>query len=315
MKDVAKQRTIALLSHNGAGKTSLAEALLFYTKVTSRLGSVLEGSSILDAEPEEIKRKSSISAAFHSLPWKKHQITIVDTSGDENFLNDTKTVLNGVDAAIVVLDSVDGVKVCTEKTWEFANNYKLPRMIVINKMDRERADFYGALEDINQSLDSGPKATLVFLPIGAEANFKGVVSLLTGKAYMYDSEGKVTEGEAPADMSDDIAHWREKMVEAVAEADDVLLEKFLEGQEISPEEITTAYKAEILACKLAPVLPAAGLKLIGLQNILDMILNLPSPLDRNARPGKKIDGTDDSRPPAPEAPFSGLVIKTVVDPF
>jgi elongation factor G len=275
----------------------------------------MDGSSVLDSDPEEIKRKSSINAAFHSIPWKKHQITFIDTSGDENFLNDAKTVLNGVDAVVTLVDAVDGVKVSTEKTWEFSNNYKLPRMIVINKMDRERADFFGVLEDINQSLDTGPRAIPVFLPIGAEAEFKGLVSLLTGRAYLYGEGGKVAEGEAPADMADQIAEWREKMVEAVAEADDVLLEKFLEGQEITPDEIMEAYKAEILACKLAPTLPAAGLKMIGLQNILDMILNLPSPLDRGARPGKKMNGEADSREPDPAAPFSALVLKTVVDPF
>ncbi len=312
MKDVAKQRTIALIAHNGAGKTSLAEAMLFYTKVTNRLGSVMDGSSILDSEPEEVKRKSSINSAFHSLPWKKHQITLVDTPGDENFLNDTRTVLNGVDSAVLLVDAVNGVKVSTEKTWDFADFYKLPRLIIINKMDRERADFFGTLEDINQSLSS-PQAVPVFLPIGAEADFKGMVSLLTGKAYIYDEGGKVTEGPAPADMADLIAEWKEKMVEAVAEADDVLLEKFLEGQEISPEEVMEAYKKEILAVKIAPVVPAAGLKMIGLQNILDMILNLPSPQDRGARPGKNPGGEEESREPDPSAPFSGLVLKTVAD--
>lgn len=315
MKDVAKQRTIAFIAHNGAGKTTLAEALLFYTKVTNRLGSVAEGTSILDFEPEEVKRTSSINAAFHTIPWKKHQVTFVDTAGDENFLNDTKTVLNGVDAAVMVIDAVDGVKVSTEKTWDFASIYKLPRMIVVNKMDRERADFYATVADINESLVE-PQAVPVFLPIGAEANFKGVVSLLTGKAYFYDEAGKVTEGEAPADMADLISEWREKMVEAVAEADDILLEKFLEGQEITPEEVIDAFKKEILACKIAPVMPGSGLKLIGLQNIMDMIINLPSPLDRATRPGK-IPGSDEAvtRGPDPAAPFSGLVIKTVVDPF
>ena len=313
MKDVAKQRTIAFIAHNGAGKTSLAEALLFYTKVTNRLGSVMDGSSTLDAEPEEIKRKSSINAAFHSLPWKKHQITFADTAGDENFLNDTKTVLNGVDAAVMVVDAVDGVKVSTEKTWEYADFYKLPRMIVINKMDRERADFYGTMADINESLGA-PQAVPAFLPIGAEASFKGVVSLLTGKAYFYDDAGKVTEGEAPADMADLIAEWREKMVEAVAEADDALVEKYLDGQELTPEEIIEAYKKEILAVKIAPVIPASGLKMIGLQNILDMILTLPSPLDRSSRPGKNPDsGEEAGREPDPAAPFSGLVLKTVSD--
>lgn len=313
MKDVAKQRTIALIAHNGAGKTTLAEAFLFYNKVTSRLGSVADGTSILDSEPEEIKRKSSINAAFHSFSWKKHQISFVDTAGDENFLNDTKTVLNGVDAAVMVVDAVDGVKVSTEKTWDFSSFYRLPRLIVINKMDRERADFFATVEDINESLDA-PKAVPVFLPIGAEAQFKGLVSLLNGKAYIYDDNGKATETEAPAEMADLIAEWKEKMVEAVAESNDALLEKFLEGEEISSEELLEAYKVAIVACQIAPVLPASGLKMIGLSNILDMILNLPSPLDRGAREGKK-PGVDEivTREPDPAAPFSGLVLKTVSD--
>lgn len=314
MKEVAKQRTIALIAHNGAGKTTLAESMLFYTKVTSRLGSVMDGTSILDSEPEEIKRVSSINAAFHSFPWKRHQITFIDTAGDENFLNDTRAVLNGADAAVMVVDAVDGVKVSTEKTWDFATMYKLPRMVVINKMDRERADFYATLQDINDSLDA-PKAVPVFLPIGKEDGFKGVVSLLTGRAFVYGENGKATETDPPADMADEMAEWKEKMVEAVAEADDALLEKYLEGGEITPEEVREGYRKEILACKIAPVIPASGLKMIGIQNVLDMLLNLPSPLDRGGRPGKNPKGGEETREPDPAAPFSGLVIKTAVDPF
>ncbi|MDR2935330.1 MAG: elongation factor G [Candidatus Adiutrix sp.] len=311
MKDVAKQRTIAFISHNGAGKTTLAEALLFHTKVTTRLGSVMEGTSVLDAEPEEIKRKSSINSAFHSLPWKKHQITFIDTPGDENFLNDTQTVLGGVDAAVMLVDAVDGVKVSTEKTWDFAGALNLPLMVVINKMDRERADFYAVLQDLADSLGD-PKPIPAFLPIGAENGFKGLVSLLTGRAWFYDESGKAAEGDPPAEMKDMIAQWREKMVEAVAEANDTLLEKFLDGTELTPEEISEAFRSEVLARKIAPVLPAAGLKQIGLAQILDLILTLPSPLDRGPRAGRT---PEESRPPDPAAPFSGLVLKTVVDPF
>ena len=315
MKDAAKQRTIAFIAHNGAGKTSLAEALLFHTKVTSRLGSVQDGSSILDTEPEEIKRQSSVNSAFHSLPWKKHQITFIDTPGDENFLNDTQTVLNGVDAAVLLVDAVDGVKVSTEKTWDFAGLLKLPRMIVISKMDRERADFYAAVQDVSDSLEA-PKPVPAFLPIGAESSFQGLVSLFTGRAYFHGEGGKVIEGEAPADLRETVAQWREKMVEAVAEADDALLEKFLDGAELTPEEITEAFRHEILAGKIAPVLPASGLRQIGLPQVLDMILNLPSPLDRGGRSGRRPgDGEPIVREPDPAGPFSGLALKTVVDPF
>ena len=153
MKDITKQRTIAFIAHGGSGKTSLAEAILFLTKVTTRQGRVDDGTSILDFEPEEIKRGGSISAAFHSFPWKKTEVQFVDTPGDENFLNDTRTTMQGVDGAVVLVDAVDGVKVGTEKSWAFADDYALPRLVVINKMDRERADFLKAAEEINNTFE------------------------------------------------------------------------------------------------------------------------------------------------------------------
>jgi elongation factor G len=317
MKDVPKQRTIALLSHGGAGKTTLAEALLFLTKVISRFGSVADGTSVLDYEPEEIKRQSSLSSAFHSLPWKKHQITFVDTPGGENFLNDTKTVLYGVDSAIVLVDAVDMVKVSTEKGWTFADSLKLPRIVVINKMDRERADFFKTLENINESFTS-PKVIPVSLPIGAENSFKGLVDLLTEKAYTYDQSGSSSETAIPSDLAPQVAQWREKLVEAICETDDTLLEKFLEGENITSEELETALKKAVQENQLAPVIPAAGLSLVGLNYLLDSIINrLPSPIERGsafAHPAEKPDEIIYSEPD-PQAPFGGLVIKTIVDPF
>ena len=317
MKDVAKQRTIALLSHGGAGKTSLAEALLFLTKVNTRQGSVTDGTSVLDFEPEEIKRKSSLNSAFHSFPWKRHQITFVDTPGGENFLNDTRTVLYGVDSALVVVDAVDLVKVSTEKGWAFADALNLPRLVIINKMDRERADFLKALESVTESF-SVPKAIPVALPVGAEDSFKGLVDLLSGKAHLYDAAGKETIGDAPADMADAVAQWREKLVEAICETDDALIEKFLEGDDIAVEELEAALKKAVQGGHVAPVLPVAGAKLIGLSYLLDAIIDkLPSPVDRGAVKGSLPDhpDTDIVREPDPEAPLSALVIKTVVDPF
>ncbi|MDR1486758.1 MAG: elongation factor G [Deltaproteobacteria bacterium] len=317
MKDVAKQRTIALLSHGGAGKTTLAEALLFLTKVTSRFGSVVDGTSVLDYEPEEIKRQSSLGSAFHSLPWKKQQITFVDTPGGENFLNDTKTVLYGVDSAVVLVDAVDMVKVSTEKGWAFADSLKLPRLVVINKMDRERADFFKALENINESFAS-PKAIPVALPIGAESDFKGVVDLLTLKAYSYDKTGVPSEIPVPADLEPVVEQWREKLLEAICETDDILLEKFLEGEQITNEELEPALKKAILDNHIAPVTPTAAQGLIGLSHLLDSIINrLPSPLERGSVYGHPLDKPDELvyKEPDPSAPFSGLVIKTIVDPF
>ncbi|MDR2444010.1 MAG: elongation factor G [Deltaproteobacteria bacterium] len=317
MKDVSKQRTLALLSHGGAGKTSLAESFLFLTKVSTRLGSVTEGTSVLDFEPEEIKRKNSLSSAFHSFPWKKNQITFVDTPGGENFLNDTRTVLYGVDSAIVLVDAVDMVKVSTEKGWAFADALNLPRLLVINKMDRERADFFKTLENINESFTK-PKAIPVAIPVGSEDAFKGVIDLLTLKAHLYDETGKAQVQAVPTDLELEAAEWREKLVESICENDDVLIEKFLEGEEISTESLEEALKAAVLGGHLAPVIPVAGIKLTGLSYLLDKVIDLlPSPLDRGDIQGHLPDNPQAVvvRKPTPEESFGGLVIKTIVDPF
>ncbi|MDR1084292.1 MAG: elongation factor G [Deltaproteobacteria bacterium] len=317
MKDVAKQRTIALISHGGSGKTTMAEAFLYFTKVTSRFGSVTDGTSVLDFEPEEIKRKSSLNTSFHSFTWKKNQITFADTPGGENFLNDTRTAMQGVDGAVVLVDAVDMVKVSTEKGWAFSDTFGLPRLLVINKMDRERADFFKTLENI-QEIFTHPKAVPVVLPVGAENSFSGVVDLLRQKAFTYDQTGKATETDIPADMAENVAKWRDKLIEDIAETDDVLLEKFLDGHDLSGEELDNALRNAVLSGQIAPVTAASGLKLIGLDVILDMIIGLlPSPLER--KPALGAASTDSAEEiakiPEPSAPFSGLVIKTTVDPF
>ena len=315
MKDIGKSRTIAFIAHGGSGKTSLAENILFLTKVTNRLGKVDDGTSVLDFEPEEIKRQISISTAFHSYPWKKHIVHFVDTPGDENFLNDTKTCLQGVDGAVVLLDAVDGVKVGTEKVWDFSNDLKLPRLVVINKMDRERADFDKCLNDLTETFDM--TCLPIQLPIGAEAGFKGLVDLLEEKAYLYEEGGKFTPGEVPGDLASEVSEWREKLVESIAEADDELLEKYLEEGELSAEELAKGLVKAVRGRTLAPVLCAAGGKAIGVPHLLDKINDLlPSPLDREPAVGRRpSSGEEISLDPSPDAPFSGLVIRSVTDPF
>ncbi|MFH1090240.1 MAG: GTP-binding protein, partial [Pseudomonadota bacterium] len=315
MKEISKQRTIAFISPGGAGKTTLAESILYLTKVTNRLGKVGDGTSILDFEPEEIKRGISINAAFHAFPWKKHDIHFVDTPGDENFLNDTKTCLQGVDGVVVLVDAVDGVKVGTEKVWGFADSYKLPRLVLVNKMDRERADFFNCLEELGRTFKIA--CLPVQVPLGAEMNFKGLVDLLDRKAYLYDDQGKFTAVEIPEEMKDAVEKWREKLVESIAEADDELLEKYLEAGELSSEELVQGLVAAVRNRTLAPVLCAAGSKLIGLPHLLDKINEcLPSPAERGTILGKSAAGDDEiPREPSPEAPFCGLVIKTITDPF
>ena len=285
MKDIAKLRTIAFISHGGAGKTSLAEALLFLSKVTNRQGSVDEGTSILDFEPEEIKRHISISSAFHALPWKKHEIHFVDTPGDENFLNDTKTCLQGVDGAVVLIDAVDGIKVGTEKVWAFADDFETPRLAVINKMDRERADFFKCVNEMGEIFET--PCLPVQVPIGAEADFKGLVDLVSQKAYIFDQGGKFSDSPIPDDMSDVVEEWREKLIESVAEADDELLEKYLEEGELSQEELEKGLVVAVRNRSMVPVLCAAGSKLMGAPQLLDAISALlPSPVERGAIKGQ-----------------------------
>ncbi|MFH1135816.1 MAG: elongation factor G [Pseudomonadota bacterium] len=315
MKDIAKLRTIAFISHGGAGKTSLAEALLFLAKVTNRQGSVDEGTSILDFEPEEIKRRISISSAFHVLPWKKHEVHFVDTPGDENFLNDTKTCLQGVDGAVVLVDAVDGIKVGTEKVWAFANELNIPRLALVNKMDRERADFFKCVQEMGEIFET--PCLPIQAPIGAEAGFKGVVDLVAQKAYIFDVGGKFSEAPVPGDLEEELAEWREKLVESVAEADDELLEKYLEEGELSQEELEKGLVKAVQKRSLVPVLCAAGAKMIGSPQLLDAITALlPSPTQRGVIKGQNpISKEEITREPDQAAPFSALVIKTVTDPY
>jgi elongation factor G len=316
MKDIPKLRTIAFISHGGSGKTSLAEAILYLTNTTTRLGRVDDGTSVLDFEPEETKRHISISAAFHAYAWKKHEIHFVDTPGDENFLNDTKTCMQGVDSVVVLVDAVDGVKVGTEKVWGFADEYEQPRLILINKLERERADFFARADEINDLFNMNCLPLQV--PIGKENDFKGLVDLVTEKAFLYEPDnGKFTVADIPAGLEDTVAEWREKLVESVAEADDELLEKYLDSGELTQEEIEKGLVAAVRNRSLAPILCAAGVKLIGVPHLLDKINEcLPSPIDRGPLKGKNPD--DEivvTREPDPNAPFSGLVIKTITDPF
>jgi elongation factor G len=182
-EDVAKIRTFVLISHGGAGKTSLAEAMLFDAGVTTRLGKVDEATSVMDYEPEEVKRKATINTAFNTLTWNKHQLNIIDTPGDFNFIAETKTSMQGADASVVVIDAIDGVRVQTEKVWEFAEEFRQPRLIFVSKMDRERADFYKTLEDVRNNF--GKFCVALQVPIGAAESFKGVVDVLSEKAHVY----------------------------------------------------------------------------------------------------------------------------------
>jgi elongation factor G len=306
---------MALVAHGGAGKTSLAEAMLFDAGVLNRMGRIEDGNTALDFEPEEIKRTSSISAGFHQVSWKKHTVTLIDTPGDQNFFSDTKTCLQAADAALVVIDAVDGVKVQTEMGWEFLDDFKLPRAIFINKLDRERADFARTFEDAKGMFQ--PKPIILQLPIGAEAGFKGVVDLISRKAYVYGEDGKGKAAEIPADMAESVDAEREALIENIAEADDALVERYLEGETLSEDDLRGALRKGVLARTFTPVLCGSAARNIGIDLLLDFVLAaLPSPLDGGPRIGKDpASGNDIERRPDPDVPFSALVVKTITDPY
>jgi len=312
---VESLRNIALVAHSGAGKTSLAEAMLFDGGVTKRLGRVEDGNTAMDFEPEELKRTSSISSGFHQVEWKKHTINIIDTPGDQNFFSDTLSCQQAADGALVVIDAVDGVKVQTEQAWEFANNFQQPCMIFINKLDRERADFSRAFEEVADIFE--PKPIILQLPIGAEDEFKGVVDLITGQAYLYDNDGKAQKGEVPADMQDAVESEKENLIENIAEADDDLVERYLEGEELTEEELRGALRTGTLARTFVPVVCGSATKNIGIDILMNiMVDSMPSPLDRGSRVGTDpATGEEIERAPDPDAPFSAFVVKSLADPY
>jgi elongation factor G len=310
-------RNVATLAHVGSGKTSLAEAMLFNGKSTTRLGRTDDESSNLDFEPEEMKRKITISTAFHHCDWKKHYINIIDTPGDDNFLSDTKLSLQAADGAIVVIDATAGVKVGTEKVWNFADEQKLPRIIFVNKMDRERADFYKVLDDLAKIFKA--KVTPVFIPIGAEDKFEGIIDLVKMKAVIYskDGSGKFEETDIPADMTGTANEWREKMIENVVEADDDLMEKYLEGETLDNQAIEATLYKGMKTGLLLPVMAGSATLNMGAVHLMNMIVQgLPSPAERTPAKGKKPKSDETvERKAAADQPFSALVVKTLADPF
>jgi elongation factor G len=310
-------RNVAFIAHVGSGKTSLAEAMLFDGKSSSRLGRVDDGSSNLDFEPEEIKRRITISTSIHHCDWKKHTINIIDTPGDDNFLSDTKASLQAADGVVVVIDATSGVKLGTQKVWGFSDELGLARIIFVSKMDRERANFDAVVEEVAKTFEV--KATPVFLPIGAEDKFQGLVDLVKLKAYRYakDGSGKFEESDIPGDMEDIVTEWREKMIENIVEADDQVMEKYLEGQELTPQEVEETFFKGVKSGLLVPVVCGSATLNIGIPHLMNLIVQgLPAPTERKPFKGKKA-GTEEiiERKPLPEAPLSALIFKTVADPF
>jgi elongation factor G len=317
MKDYAADRirNIALVGHGSSGKTSLTSAILFNGGVTSRLTKVDKGNTVTDFEPEEIEHKISISAAACSVEHRDHKINILDTPGYSNFLWDTRAALRAVDAAAVLVDSVYGVEVGTEKVWEMIEETGLPRLVVVNKMDRENASFGRALESVRQFF--GRQAVPVQMPIGEEKNFTGVIDLVGLKAYAYekDESGKFAEQEIPANLKDEAVRKSKELVEMIAESDEKLMEKYLEKGELAPDEVREGLKRAILGRQLFPVFATSALLNIGAQALLDGVTAfMPSPVDRGEA-DVTIQGKEGRLKPSPDAPFAALVFKTISDPY
>jgi elongation factor G len=314
--DIQQIRNVGIIAHGGAGKTTLAEALLFNAKATDRMGKVDDGSSNFDYDPEEIRRKITIGTSFHHYVWDKVEVTLADTPGYINFEADTRSCLKVLDGAILVVNAVSGVEVQTEKMWSLARAADVPVIAVVSKMDRERADPAKAVEEIAGILKV--PAVPVQLPIGKEAEFRGVIDLFRMKAMVYKGDtGEFTLQEIPADLAAEAAGAREKLVESCAESDDALIEKFLEGTALTDEEIRTGFRAGVRAMRFLPVLYGSALRNIAVQPVLDLVnFALPDPSYRG-----EVEGTNpkkkaaEVRPIAAKAPFSAQVFKTMADPY
>jgi len=270
----------------------------------------------MDFEPEEQKRRISINAAVNFFEFEKTKVNIVDTPGDSNFATDILNGLRVVDSTLVIVDAVGGVEFQTEKVWEYADNFTLPRVVFINKMDRERADFFKVLDNVRNVFKK--KITPLFLPIGQEENFHGLIDLLSMKALLYDeAKGNYKVEEIPPDLNEIASKYRETMIEDVAECEEALMERYLENGDLTPDELKTGLKKGVTTGDMIPVVCGAAIKNLGVKSLMETIVRfLPSPVDRGPVRGKK-PGTDivEERMPDSKAPLSGFVFKTIADPY
>ncbi|MEF3168785.1 MAG: elongation factor G [Deltaproteobacteria bacterium] len=310
-------KNLVIVGQNASGKTSLAEAMLFASKATSRLGKVDDGTSSLDFEPEEIKRRITIGNSAHHLYWNKTALFFLDTPGDDNFHTETRIALRCGDTALFVIDAVDPVKPQTGKIWSMVRENGLPALFVVNKMDRERADFMKAAEAVKKDL--GVKTVPILIPIGSQETFSGLVDLIRMKAFVYekDGSGRFRQEDIPQDMLEMASGLRNNLIEYAAESEDALLEKFLEGEELTEDEIISGLGKGMAAGGFAPVVCASALQCIGLPNLLDLISSLlPSPDARGEVPGTDPKtGMPINRATTSDAPASAIVFKTTIDPY
>jgi elongation factor G len=313
--DASTIRNVALVGHSGSGKTQLTSAVLADAGVINRFGKVDDGTTVTDFDEEEISRKHTLAASLAFAEWNKQKINLLDTPGIGNFLSDARAALQVVEGALVVVDAVSGVMVQTEKVWASADELGLPRIVVLNRLDRERASLERPLASLHEACNR--TVIPIQLPIGEEKSFKGVVDLVSKKAYVFqaDESGKFTAGEVPADMKAAVDTAREALIEMVAEADEALMEKFFEAGTLTDDELVAGLRSATLAGKIFPLVCVSGLLNIGVQPMLDAIATyLPSPADRPFR-GSGKDGAEVMRAASEKDPSGAFVWKTIADPF
>lgn len=305
-----QMRNVVLLSHSGAGKTSLAEAMLYSSGAITRLGKVDQGNTTSDYDPDEVKRKISIYLSLVPCEWQGLKVNLIDTPGYADFVGEVRAAVRVADGAVIVLCAASGVEVGTELVWNYAEEQKIPRFVFVNKVDRENADFFKALEELQANF--GKRCLPIELPIGAQENFQGVVDLVTMKAYSQNQEGEI-----PDSLKSQAEEFREKLMEAVAETDDNLIAKYLEGELLTEEEIRQGLRVATLGGQVVPVLVGSALENLGTTRVLDAICHyLPSPKDRD-----QISATnpqlkqEETLAFDPTAPLAALVFKTSADPY
>ena len=305
-------RNVGLFSHVGAGKTSLAEAMLFTTGAVNRLGSVDNGSTVSDYDPDEVKRQISLNLSLVPVESGDAKINLLDTPGYADFTGEVASALHVSDGAVLVVDVSSGVQVGTEESWERITANELPKLIFVNRMDRENADYFATLESLQEFF--GSSVAPLHVPIGSEDDFKGVVDLLANTAYLY-AENEITESAVPDDLEDTVEVYRQMLIENVVELDDALTEKYLEGEDITAEELQAALHEGVLTGQLTPVLCGAATRNVGVQALIDAIIRyLPSPAETAAatatHAGEEQELSADS-----DGPLAAFVYKTLGDPY
>ena len=303
-------RNVVLLSHNGAGKTSISEAALFDSGAINRLGKVENGTTTSDYDETEAKHNISINLSVLPCEWTDTKINIIDTPGYSDFIAEVKAGMRVCEGVVIVICAASGIEVGTQQRWDDCEEAGLPRFLFVNKMDRENVDFIRTVSELQEKF--GIHCVPIQLPIGSQANFQGVVDLLTLKSYT-GTEGK--EGEVPAEMQDQVETYREKLIEAAAEFDDTLLEKYLGGEDLSMEELNNGLRQSVAAGKVVPILAGSGTKNLGIRQLLDAVkAYLPSPVESEVATINK-SGEQEMVKPGKDSPLAALVFKTTADPY